>query len=141
MDKTAETQSVVLERVMAHAPEKVWRALTESALIADWLMANDFRAEVGCRFTFRTEPAHGWSGVVESEVLEVDPPKRLVYRWASDGGLDTLVAWTLEPAAGGTRLVMEQTGFKPGEERNLQGARFGWERNMEALERVAGGLG
>lgn len=134
------TQSISLERTLPHAPEKVWRALTETALIADWLMPSDFRPVVGHRFAFRTEPAHGWSGVVESEVLEVEAPKRLVYRWASDGGLDTVVAWTLEPAAGGTRLVMEQTGFRPEDTRNLQGATFGWNRNLETLAQVLAGI-
>ena len=140
MNSSSANPSVVLERTLPHAPEKVWRALTETALIADWLMPSDFAPVVGHRFSFRTEPAHGWSGVVESEVLEVEAPKRLVYRWASDGGLDTVVAWTLEPATGGTRLVMEQTGFRPEDVRNLQGARYGWERNLEALERVLGGV-
>jgi uncharacterized protein YndB with AHSA1/START domain len=140
MDISNDAQSVLVERTLPHAPEKVWRALTETALIADWLMPSDFRPVVGHKFSFRTEPAHGWSGVVESEVLAVEPARRLVYRWASDGGLDTVVAWTLEPAAGGTRLKMEQSGFRPQDERNRQGAEFGWTRNIEALERVLGAL-
>jgi uncharacterized protein YndB with AHSA1/START domain len=134
------SETVRIERNLPHAPEKVWRALTETALIADWLMPNDFRPVVGHRFSFRTEPAHGWSGVVESQVLEVEPPRRLVYSWASDGGLATVVAWTLEPAAGGTRLLMEQSGFGADQQRNLQGARYGWDRNLETLERILDGL-
>ena len=133
------TDTLVLERILPHAPEKVWRALTEQALIADWLMANDFEPVVGHRFTLRWS-ANGMSGVVESEVLEVEAPRRLVYRWASQG-LDTVVAWTLEPAAGGTRLVMEQTGFKPEDARAQQGASYGWARNLDALERLVAGLG
>jgi uncharacterized protein YndB with AHSA1/START domain len=138
--ETAMSRSLVIEKTLAHSPEKLWRALTESALIADWLMANDFAAVVGHRFTLRTEPAHGWNGVVEGEVLEVEAPRRLVYTWFSEGGPDTVVAWTLEPAAEGTRLVMEQSGFGPEHERNLQGATFGWNRNIEALAAVAAGL-
>jgi uncharacterized protein YndB with AHSA1/START domain len=140
MDISKDAQSVLVERTLPHAPEKVWRALTETALIADWLMPSDFKAVVGHRFSFRTEPAHGWSGVVESEVLEVEPARRLVYRWASDGGLDTVVAWTLAPAPGGTRLTMEQSGFRPQDVRNRQGAEFGWIRNIDALARVLDGL-
>jgi uncharacterized protein YndB with AHSA1/START domain len=140
LETSQDAQSVFVERTLPHAPEKVWRALTETALIADWLMANDFKPVVGHRFSFRTEPAHGWSGVVESEVLEVETARRLVYRWASDGGLDTVVAWTLEPALGGTRLTMEQSGFRPQDVRNRQGAQFGWNSNLDGLERVLGGL-
>jgi uncharacterized protein YndB with AHSA1/START domain len=134
-------RSLVLERTVPHAPEKVWRALTERALIADWLMPNDFEPVVGRRFAFRSEPAGGWSGIVESEVLEIEAPRRLVYRWASDGGLDTVVAWTLEAEPGGTRIRIEQSGFRPEDERNLQGATYGWTRNLDALARVAGSLG
>lgn len=132
------TDALILERTLPHAPEKLWRALTEQALIADWLMANDFEPVVGRRFTLRWA-ANGMSGVVESEVLEVEPPHRLVYRWASQG-LDTVVAWTLEPAAGGTRLVMEQTGFRPEDQRAQQGASYGWTRNLDALERLVASL-
>lgn len=132
------SRSVVVERVMPHPPEKVWRALTEPALIEDWLMRSDFAPAVGHRFQFRTEPAHGWSGVVEAEVLEVEPPRRLAYRWASDGGLDTVVTWTLSPAEGGTAVRMEQSGFSAEQEANIRGATFGWQRNMAELERVAG---
>lgn len=56
-ETTPQLQSIVVEREIRHPPEKVWRALTESELIASWLMPNDFWAEVGHRFTFRTRPA------------------------------------------------------------------------------------
>ena len=52
----SETRSLVVERLMAHPPEKIWRALTESALVADWLMQNDFEPRVGHRFNFRARP-------------------------------------------------------------------------------------
>ena len=42
-----ETRSIVVERDMTHPPEKIWRALTQSALIEEWLMKNDFFAEAG----------------------------------------------------------------------------------------------
>jgi len=93
-----------------HPPEKVWRALTEPQAIAAWLMPNDFQARVGHRFQFRTKPQRGWDGIVDCEVLEVDPPRRLVYTWTSNM-LDTRVAFTLAPESGGTRLVLDHTGF------------------------------
>ena len=59
----AETRSIVVERDMTHPPEKIWRALTESALIEDWLMKNDFRPVVGHKFNFRAQPVMGSNGV------------------------------------------------------------------------------
>ena len=74
-DASAATKSIVVEREMPHPPEKIWRALTTSALIADWLMENDFEAEPGRKFQFRAKPMPGWSGITNCEVIEAEPPQ------------------------------------------------------------------
>jgi len=142
----ADTRSVVFERTVPHPPEKVWRALTEGPLIEQWLMANDFRPVVGHRFRFRTTPMPQWNGVVDGEVLVVEPHERLAYRWDADvggpgAGLRTVVTWTLTPAEGGVVVRMEQSGFRPENEFNYRGARHGWGRFLDGLERVAAALG
>ena len=139
------TRGVVVERELAHSPAKVWRALTESALIDDWLMANDFIPVVGHRFQLRTTPMPHWNGVLDGEVLEVDPPRRLVYTWCASadeaaGGLKTVVTWTLSSTATGTRLRMEQSGFRPQDENNRRGAQFGWQKNLDKLAGVISDL-
>jgi uncharacterized protein YndB with AHSA1/START domain len=96
---------------MPHPPERVWRALTDSQAIAEWLMANDFEPRVGHKFQFRDRPRGSWDGIVYCEVVEVDEPRRLAYTWKGGKSLDTKVTWTLEAAAGGTRLVLEHNGF------------------------------
>ncbi len=50
-----DTRSVVIERDIAHQPEKLWRALTQPHLIEEWLMKNDFAPKVGHRFKLRGE--------------------------------------------------------------------------------------
>lgn len=141
MTTEAPTKSIVVERVMPHAPEKIWRALTDSSLIGQWLMENDFAAEAGAKFTFRSRPMPGWKGYTNCEVLEIDPPRRLVYSWGdgteSDSGLRTIVTWTLEPEAGGTRVRMEQSGFRPEDEAGYQGMSGGWPHILARLEQVA----
>ena len=139
-DDTA-TRSVIMERTMPHPPAKVWRALTQGPLIEEWLMKSDFQPVVGHRFTFRATPMPQWDGIVSCEVLAVEPDSRLSYSWNTSAGMKTVVTWTLTSASGGTLVRMEQSGFRPDEENNLRGARYGWQRNMEALERVATGLG
>jgi uncharacterized protein YndB with AHSA1/START domain len=95
-----------------HPPEKVWRALTDPEAIAQWLMKNNFEPRVGYKFQCRVEPQpRGWSGTVDCEVLEADPPRRLVYSWCGSG-LDTIVTWTLEPAGENTKVRLEHTGFR-----------------------------
>lgn len=136
-----ETKSIVVERVMRHPPEKIWRALTEPALIERWLMRNDFAPAVGHRFDFHAQPVPGWSGVTHCEVLTVDPPNRLAYRWGdgseSDSGLRTIVTWTLTAEAEGTRVRMEHSGFREEDEAGYRGMGSGWPRILERLDEVA----
>jgi uncharacterized protein YndB with AHSA1/START domain len=119
---TRGTESIVVENDLPDPPERVWRALTDPALLEAWLMPNNIRAEVGIRFQFRTAPAPGWNGIVECEVLDVVPQRLLVYSWrggskATDGyahELNTVVTWRLTPLEnGGTRLSLEHSGFDP----------------------------
>ena len=146
MTDTATTpiRSIVVERVMPHPPEKIWRALTTTELIAEWLMKNDFQPVVGHRFQFRATPMPGWSGVTNCEVIEADPPRLLAYRWGdgteSDSGLRTIVTWTLTPVEGGTLVRMEHSGFRPQDEGGYRGMGGGWPRIVEGLERVAARL-
>ena len=126
----AETLSVVIEREVPHPPERIWRALTQPHLIEEWLMKNDFKPVVGHRFDLRAD----W-GVVGCEVLAVEPNKTLSYAWGVHD-LKSVVTWTLTPTSTGTRLRMEQTGFRADQPRYYQGAKAGWRRFFSALEQV-----
>jgi uncharacterized protein YndB with AHSA1/START domain len=145
MNDRSETQSVALEYDLPHAPAKVWRALTEPALLARWLMATDLRLLIGQAFTFKMEPTQGWDGVVNCEVLEIDPHKRLRYSWRGgpeSSRIDTVVTWTLTPTpSGGTRLAFEQSGFPPRNKLAFDGARRGWQHMVgERLVQVLASL-
>jgi uncharacterized protein YndB with AHSA1/START domain len=97
--------------VYPHPVERVWAALTSADALAAWLMPNDFEASPGHRFTFRTKPAPGFDGIVRCQVLELDPPRRMVWSWQG-GQIDTTVTFTLERAGQDrTSLRMHQTGF------------------------------
>jgi uncharacterized protein YndB with AHSA1/START domain len=139
---TAEdTRTLVVERVFPHPQEKVWRALTQSQLLAQWMMKNDFEPVPGKRFQFRADPAPNWSGVVDCEVREVDPMQRLSYNWGVGGdesGMAWVVLWTLTPTEGGTHVRMEQSGFRPDQQQAYQGANYGWQKFFGGLERVLG---
>ena len=135
---TESTRTLVIERVFPHPPEKLWRALTETPLITQWLMNNDFEPVVGRKFQFRADPVPNWNGIIDSEVLIVEPLKQLSYRWNSLG-LDSVVLWTLTPAEGGTHVRMEHSGFRPDQQQAFGGAKYGWQRFLGALERVLDG--
>lgn len=128
MTEKAETQTLNLSYDLPHRPEKVWRALTEPALLGKWLLPTDLDARVGNHFTFKTQAFGGWDGVVDCEVLEVEPHKRLRYTWRG-GGVDTVVDWTLTPtSSGGTLLALEHSGFRHDQPQNFNGARWGWQK-------------
>jgi uncharacterized protein YndB with AHSA1/START domain len=143
-DSVPATRSIVVERTMPHPPAKVWRALTQSSLIAEWLMQNDFEASLGATFTFRAKPMGNWNGIVHCEVTTFEPPKRLVYTWkggtvqnaAYGSALDSVVDWTLTPVAGGTRVRMEHSGFSPQNDSAYTTMSGGWPTVLERLEKV-----
>ncbi len=125
-----ETLSVIVERETPYRPERIWRALTQPQLIEEWLMKNDFEPVVGHRFNLRAD----W-GAVECQVLAVEPNKTLSYTWAAYG-LESVVKWTLTPTGAGTQLRMEQSGFRPDQQQDYEGAKGGWQQFFAALERV-----
>ena len=128
MDTTAPSQpdSISFELDLHHPPEKVWRALTDPALLAEWLLpVIGLELEPGALFTFRTQPYPGWDGVVNCRMLEIEPQRKLSYTW-SVPFLETVVTFTLAPTASGTRLSLVQSGFRPDQKREWGGARYGW---------------
>jgi uncharacterized protein YndB with AHSA1/START domain len=145
---TAEQQAsreIVVEDVLPHPPELVWKSLTTGELIRRWLMPNDFEPTVGWRFTFQTKPMGSWDGVVRCEVLEVIPNQKLVYSWkggsqnntAYGAPLDSIVTWTLTPVDGGTRLRLVHGGFRsPGNDFACGAMGRGWAKVMGAIGRV-----
>ena len=138
-ETSTEARTVVVEREIPHPPEKIWRALTQPHLIGEWLMKNDFAPVVGHRFNLRGE----WGGVLDCEVLIVEPNERLSYTWNHPHedaayNLESVVTLTLTPTGKGTQLRMEQTGFRPEQKQAFYGARHGWQEFLEKLETMLG---
>lgn len=134
-DISTATRSVVIEQELPHPPEKIWRALTQPHLIAEWLMKNDFSPEEGHRFNLVAE----W-GSVECQVRTVEPYLSLSYSWDTKD-LRSVVTWTLTRTREGTNLRMEQRGFRPDQTSYFQGASVGWPRFLTQLESVVARLG
>jgi uncharacterized protein YndB with AHSA1/START domain len=135
-----ETRSVVVEREFSHPPEKLWRALTQPHLIEEWLMKNDFRPVIGHSFNLRGE----WGGVLDCKVLAIEPNQTLSYTWDYETedpafALKSVVTFTLTPTPAGTRLRMEQAGFRPGQKQAYGGAIHGWQAFLAKLDQVLAG--
>ena len=142
-------QDIVVNDVFPHAPETIWRALTTSTLMARWLgmVPTGFNLAANTHFTFQTKPAGAWDGVIDCQVLEVVPNKRLAFSWK--GGheenigygsrLDTVVTWTLSRVENGTRLCLVHSGFiKPNNDSALKLMGEAWIKVVFNIGNVAG---
>lgn len=134
-----ETRTAVVEREFPFPRERLWRALTQPHLIAEWLMRNDFAPVVGHHFNLRGD----WGGVIDCEVLEIAPEETLSYTWdfAHDDpafAMRSVVTFTLTATAAGTRLRVEQSGFRPDQKQAYGGAHAGWKQFLSKLEQVMG---
>jgi len=148
--KTA-TQEILVDEILPHAPEVVWRTLTTGELIGRWMMApTGFEAVPGQRFTFQTTPAGEWDGVIHCQVLEVITNERLAYGWKGghEGNvgygsrLDTVVTWTLHRVKGGTRLRLVHSGFILSKNDSaFQSMSAGWTKVVKNIGTVSGQQG
>jgi uncharacterized protein YndB with AHSA1/START domain len=123
-----------------HPPENVWAALTDKYAVAEWLMPNNFEPVVGHNVNFHVDkmPFTGFTGVSECEVLEIDPPRKLVYTWVSVHATKgrhppMTLSWTLEAVDGGTRLTLHQTGLEALNKWWRFSMTHGWGRMMKTL--------
>ncbi|MEU1533715.1 SRPBCC family protein [Streptomyces fagopyri] len=112
------SSTIHIVRDYPQPPATVWRAVTDPDLVPRWTATGaggrpeGFAPTVGTGFRFVAKPKPGWNGVVDCVVLEVSEPSLLRYSWTDgDGGDTTVVAYRLEPHAGGTRFTYDHTGF------------------------------
>jgi uncharacterized protein YndB with AHSA1/START domain len=134
--------SIHVDEFLPQPPDRVWAALTDPQVLAQWLMPNDFQPSVGHRFTFHTEPvpSAGFDGVVRCEVLELDPQRLLRISWNGGAGMHTTVTWRLQAEGRGTRLFLDHEGFDPDQPEQQLALRVmgnGWRSNvMRSLRAV-----
>jgi uncharacterized protein YndB with AHSA1/START domain len=113
------------EAVIEAPPEKVWQALTDPALVRQWLFGTDLTVtawKVGGKITYRG----AWEGKTyedKGEILAIVPGQKLVSTyWSSFSGLPDApenyqtVTYVLSPTGTGTKLTIMQEGSKTPEQ-------------------------
>ncbi|TSJ39646.1 SRPBCC domain-containing protein [Mucilaginibacter corticis] len=128
----------------SHPVETVWEYLTNSELMGQWLMKNNFEPVVGHEFQFRTggKANLNFDGIFYCKVLEIDPLKKLVYSWNCGPGegkitLESVVTWQLEAKENGTEVFLDHRGFN--QEENLDmyhGLMHGWLEKFQNIEKL-----
>jgi uncharacterized protein YndB with AHSA1/START domain len=145
----SNTQDIVVDEVFPHAPETIWKTLTNGGLMGRWLgmTPTGFEPVKGRQFTYKTTPGGAWDGVIHCEVLEAIPNQRLVYSWKSGHAenvgygsrLDTVVTFILSRLENGTRLRLVHSGFVlPKNEAAFKNMGDGWKKVVPRIGAMAG---
>ncbi|AYD48891.1 SRPBCC family protein [Arachidicoccus soli] len=138
------TKIIKHQFLYAQPKEMVWEYLTNSELLEQWLMSNDFLPIVGHEFRFTTNPipALDFDGIHYCKVLEVVPGETLSYTWNTGPGngkitMESVVTWTLRQTEKGTEVTLEHRGFAKAE--NLafyNGLLKGWVEKLEKINKL-----
>lgn len=121
---------------------KVWRALTEPALLEKWLMmTTTFLPQKGKEFTFKADPTEVWDGIFNCKVMEVVENKKLVYTWnAGFLNTDTLVTISLKEIGNKTEIILVHSGWEnvaAGADESKKAHDEGWDiRFVQKLKEV-----
>jgi uncharacterized protein YndB with AHSA1/START domain len=95
MTSATATRSLVVEREMPHSPEKIWQRTHPRRVDRRVADEERFPAGDGSSIPLRSTPMPPWNGILDCEVLAVEPNKRLAYTWNASG----------EEAANGPKTV------------------------------------
>lgn len=117
-------------RVLAHSPEKVWRAVTEPEHLASWFpttIEGERAAGAPLKFSF----PEGQFPAFDGEMVEFEPPSVMEFRWGPD-----ILRLELRAIDDGTELTLLDTLDERGKAAR-DGA--GWHTCLDALERSLGG--
>ena len=103
----SQTEAISFEFDLPHAPAKVWRALTDPVLLAEWLLpVAGLTIAPGAAFTLKAPPTPGWDGTVNCRFLEIEANRTLSYTWVVGDFIDTVVTFTITPTSSGTHLLL-----------------------------------
>ncbi|WP_262286055.1 SRPBCC domain-containing protein [Micromonospora sp. MA102] len=95
---------IATEVDLSHPPARIWRALTEQALLAKWFAGSE---SLGDRTLLRTGGLPGYDADTDVEVVELRAPERLVLR-CREGTRSTRLACDLVPIGHGSRLSVRE---------------------------------
>ena len=143
MDATTETTSVERTISIAAAPETVWEFFIDPEKLTRWMGTTaELEPRPGGIYRNEVIPGH----IARGEVVELDPPRRLVFTWGWEkSGEDDVavlpgsstIEVELTPEGEGTSLTFLHRDLPSGE--SAASHAHGWDHYLSRLEIVAGG--
>ncbi len=123
-----------LERTLEHDQQAVWKMLTDSSQLPQWLAPGTLALSKGgtAKLNF---PESGTN--VESVVTAIDPPRLIEYSWSSPGEPDRPLRWEAVATPGGTRLSLT-LGIPDSED--IARTCAGWEAHLEMFAAAMEGV-
>ena len=129
--KDGEKWTLVLVRDLPHAPERVWKAITDPEQLREWAPFDSDR-NLGTVGTAKLSTVGAPTPhVSETQVKRADAPRALEYNW---GGFD--MRWELEPQGGGGTKLTLWTNIDRG---FISMGAAGWHICFDVLERLLAG--
>ncbi len=135
-DQMDQAPAHVYEIYIRTTPDRLWQALTDPELTEQYAffgsrIESDW--QVGSPYAY-TNPVGG--KVVEGEVLEIDPPRRLVLSWRAVFAdiPTTTVTWTIEPLGDSCKLTLQHSGIDPANTVVSQGLASAWTQLASSLK-------
>jgi len=146
MTTTEPDRDVITSEIhIAAPPERVFQALVDPEQVVKWWGGQGEEQSFRCtHFECDLRPGGKWRSVgvdaearpfeVAGEVLEVNPPRLLVYTWVASWSaqVKTTVRWELEPTDRGTLLRHQHSGLRA--HPDLARSFRGWPRMLGWLQ-------
>ena len=132
----SEGPSHVYEVYIRATPEQVWRAITESEFTKQYYYDNTVESDwqPGSPMVYRNPDG---TEAIQCEVIEADPPRRLVHSFYFPGTDEppSRCTWTIEPRGDATLLTLTHDGFA-GETQTYRSVAHGWVPILSGLKTV-----
>ena len=139
MESTTEQIAVTRELVIDASPETVWGFLVDPEKIVRWKGMNAV-LQLWAGGAYRVEVVS--KRVAAGEIVECDPPRRLVHTWGWEGDESvppgsTTVEYELVPEGSGTRVLFTHRDLPTKE--SAESHTQGWDHYLPRLTVAASG--
>jgi uncharacterized protein YndB with AHSA1/START domain/DNA-binding transcriptional ArsR family regulator len=136
MTASAAPPKHVYEIYIQAPPERVWQAITDPELTRQYYYATGVYSDWQPGSPYRHSGAEGEEDSIVGEIVEIDPPRRLVQTFSFPSAPDdapSRVTWSLEPRGGATLLTLVHDEFES-ETSTYRSVQHGWVPILSGLK-------